>query len=216
MAPDFDRHAGGSRWVGIGTVLLLHALALWGLWSHRLLPVPAAATTLFVEMIAPLSPPKPEPARREPEQVRPADVPPPRALPQPLVAQAPASSPSEPVAAPPPAPVAIAPPAQAAPVATGPVALGAELSVTCPDRPPPAYPALSRRKGEAGNVVLRVELDEHGQVVAAHIVSSSGHGRLDEAAMTAVRSWRCKPAQRNGQPIRALALQPFDFVLQGN
>ncbi|MDZ4251209.1 MAG: energy transducer TonB, partial [Sulfuritalea sp.] len=32
----------------------------------------------------------------------------------------------------------------------------------------------------------------------------------------AVRSWRCNPPQRDGQAVRAVALQPFKFVLQGN
>ncbi len=65
-------------------------------------------------------------------------------------------------------------------------------------------------------VVLRVELDETGHVAVARISSSSGHARLDEAALGAVKTWRCTPATRNGQPVRAVALQPFKFVLQGN
>jgi protein TonB len=48
------------------------------------------------------------------------------------------------------------------------------------------------------------------------VVNSSGFKRLDEAAMTAVKTWRCNPPVRNGQPVRAVALQPFNFVLQGD
>jgi hypothetical protein len=29
-------------------------------------------------------------------------------------------------------------------------------------------------------------------------------------------AWRCTPASRNGQPVRAVALQPFNFILNGN
>jgi protein TonB len=61
-----------------------------------------------------------------------------------------------------------------------------------------------------------VELDEQGQIDAARVASSSGFARLDAAALAAVRDWRCHPATRNGQPVRAVALQPFKFVLQGN
>jgi protein TonB len=96
----------------------------------------------------------------------------------------------------------------------GPVTLGEELSVACPERRAPAYPAISRRLGEEGMVVLRVELDQAGSVVHAEVKASSGFARLDEAALTAVKTWRCQPAQRNGQPVRAVALQPFKFVLQ--
>ena len=102
------------------------------------------------------------------------------------------------------------------PLPVGPVALSTELAVTCPERSAPIYPALSRHHGEAGTVVLRVELDETGRIAVARVSSPSGHARLDEAALDAVKTWRCNPAQRNGQPVRAVALQPFKFILQGN
>ena len=89
-----------------------------------------------------------------------------------------------------------------------------ELSLTCSERTPPAYPATSRRLGEEGQTVLRVELDEQGSVSAARVVSGSGHARLDEAALAAVRTWRCRPALRDGRPVRAIAQQPFKFVLE--
>ena len=98
----------------------------------------------------------------------------------------------------------------------GPVTLSAELSVGCPQLNAPAYPPLSRRLGEEGKLVLRVELDEKGNVHVAQVVDSSGFKRLDEAAMAAVKTWRCNPPMRNGQPVRAIALQPFNFVLQGD
>ena len=34
--------------------------------------------------------------------------------------------------------------------------------------------------------------------------------------MAAVKTGRCNPPVRNGQPARAIALQPFNFVLQGD
>jgi protein TonB len=61
-----------------------------------------------------------------------------------------------------------------------------------------------------------VELDETGRVSAAHLISSSGHARLDAAALAAVRAWRCQPARRDGQAVRSVAVQPFDFTLQGH
>jgi protein TonB len=75
---------------------------------------------------------------------------------------------------------------------------------------------MSRRQGEVGLVVLRVELSETGQVATAKVQTSSGFDRLDEAALAAVRTWHCNPATRNGQAVRATALQPFNFVIQGN
>ena len=102
------------------------------------------------------------------------------------------------------------------PKPVGPVTLDSELSVSCPDRAAPGYPLLSRRMGEVGIAVVRVELDEQGHVTSARVATGSGFARLDEAALAAVKTWRCNSAQRNGQAVRAVALQPFKFVLQGN
>jgi protein TonB len=95
------------------------------------------------------------------------------------------------------------------------VTLASELAVTCTERTPPPYPPLSRRLGETGKVVLRVDLDETGRVSAAQVISSSGFNRLDAAALTAVKSWRCAPARRDGQAVRSVATQPFKFTLEG-
>lgn len=195
---------------GLLLVVALHAAALYGLWSHRLLPLPQDLTTLFVSFVAPPNPPKVEqPPKREPTNPRPEEKPQPRQL----VAEASVTSPPEVAVPPAPTPVITAP-AESGPV--GPVTLGAELSVTCPERSAPNYPMLSRRMGETGITVLRVELDEQGRVSSAHVATGSGFARLDQAALAAVKSWHCNPAQRNGQPVRAVALQAFHFVLQGN
>ena len=76
--------------------------------------------------------------------------------PRQLVAAAPVLSPAGYVA-PPPAPqpaTVIELPAAPAPKPAGPVTLGAELSVSCLERPAPGYPLLSRRMEEAGMVCL--------------------------------------------------------------
>ena len=88
--------------------------------------------------------------------------------------------------------------------------------MACPERTPPAYPPLARRLGETGKVVLRVELDESGRVSAAQVLTGSGSARLDAAALAAVRTWRCQPARRDGQAVRAVATQPFNFTLEGS
>jgi protein TonB len=144
--------------------------------------------------------------------------------PQQLVAQAPVVLPAEPVAPPPPlpvpqpkieAPIEPAPPPPPPAKPAGPVVLSGELAIICPERTPPSYPSLSRRLGEEGKAVLRVELDETGQVDRASIKTSSGYARLDETALFAVRHWRCNPAKRDGVAVRAVAIQPFNFVLEG-
>ena len=199
---------------GVILVAALHLAVLWGLWQHRLLPSPVDAATLFVNFIAPQAPARQEQPQRPPPRPRPMDKP----QPSQIVSEAPVPAPADYVAPPPPSKPVPAPVIEAPPMAlpVGPVLMSAELSAACPERRAPDYPALSRRMGEAGIAVLRVELDEQGHVAAAGIASGSGYARLDEAALAAVRTWRCTPARRNGQPVRAVALQPFRFILQGN
>lgn len=206
---------------GLMFVIAIHGGLLYFLFKQKLIPPPEQLATLMVNFI-PSSKPKEEP-KPEPLPPPPKPKPKPEKKPQSrqLVAETPVVSESEPVAPPPPPepepepePVVETPPAPQMPA--GPVTLSSELSVACPELNAPAYPALSKRLGEEGKLVLRVELDEKGYVSAAQVVNGSGFKRLDEAAMAAVKTWRCTPPIRNGQPARAVALQPFNFVLQGD
>jgi protein TonB len=229
-----------NRAAGLLVVLALHGGVLYALWSARVIPPPAEAVTLFVNFINPpppqpaprvIPPPSPKPVKREPPPKPVKPVKPPHYH---LAAEAPVATPQEaveplpppePVVEPPPvvatpapapvqAPLPPAPPAPP-PKPAGPVTLASELAVSCPERRPPVYPPMSRRLGETGKVVLRVELDETGRVSTAQVVSSSGAARLDAAALAAVKSWRCNPAQRDGQAVRSVATQPFNFTLEG-
>lgn len=202
-------------------VLALHAALLWSLWQHRSIPTPQEAVTLFVSLIAPPAPEKKAEPEPPPPKPKPVEKPRPIEKPRQLVAETTVVAPTDLVAPPPaPEPVIEAPAASAASPApalpVGPVTLGNELSVACPERTLPRYPPASRRLGEEGLVVLRVELDESGRVDLAGVQTGSGHARLDEAALAAVKTWRCTPARRDGRPVRAVAWQPFKFVLQGS
>ena len=195
-------------------VLALHAGVLWGLWQQRLIPAPQEAATLFVNFMAAPTPKAEEPAQALPPRPQTREKSPPRQL----LAATPVSAAADDVTPQPPLqpvqPIE-APPAPA-PTVASPVAIASELSVVCPEHAPPAYPSIARRMGEEGTVILRVELDERGRVALAKIATGSGHPRLDEAALAAIQTWRCTPAQRDGQPLRATALQPIKFILQGN
>ena len=115
----------------------------------------------------------------------------------------------------------------------GPVTLGTELAVTCPERTPPIYPPLSRRLGETGKVVLSVELDETGRVSAAQVITSSGFNRLDSTILKAcggrviatnhvarvsADAWRAtlgRTAEKCGSPLSALAVIEPDADFPG-
>lgn len=80
--------------------------------------------------------------------------------------------------------------------------------------PRASYPQASRRLGEEGRVIVRVLIDTSGRVEQATVRKSSGHARLDDAAVSAAQRARFRPYMENGVPRRALADIPFDFKLR--
>ena len=210
-------------------VVAIHGALLYFLWNQRLIPPPEQIAKIFVNFVTipkvekvrtldiPLLPSRPKLKPKPNPKLKPKPKVVEKQLPKQLVPEAPVLSETE-VIAPPPPPVEVveAPEPEPVSVPVGPINLFTELSVTCPELTPPSYPPLSRRLGEEGKLVLRVELDENGHVNTARVVESSSYKRLDEAALAVVKTWRCNPSLRNGQPVRAVALQPFNFVLQGH
>jgi protein TonB len=216
---------------GMLFVLTFHGILLYMLWQQRLIPPPEQVAKIFVNFI---TAPKVEevhkvdlPLLPEKPKIKPKPKPKPKLKSKPKklvkIQQPKKIVPAEPIISeeevitPPSPPVEVVKASVPEPVSVpaGPVTLTTELSVTCPELSPPTYPSVSRRLGEEGKLVLRVELDEDGRVSAASIVESSNYIRLDEAALKVVKTWRCNPALRNGEPVKAIALQPFNFVLQG-
>ena len=78
----------------------------------------------------------------------------------------------------------------------------------------PAYPEISRRKGEEGTVELSFVVLASGKTTDIVLAHSSGFPLLDDAAIQAVRRARFRPATQNGVPVMAKMLQPFAFRLE--
>jgi len=114
-------------------------------------------------------------------------------------------------------------PSPSSPAASKPVAREAEAPVSvvrvepsliASSQQPPVYPRASRRAGEAGTVVLRINIAASGAVTATAVAVSSGFERLDAAAQKAVQQWRFTPGTVDGVPT-AMPLQvPIRFELQ--
>lgn len=88
------------------------------------------------------------------------------------------------------------------------------VDATAFNNPRPAYPSMSRRRGEEGTVLLELLVMPDGSVGDIRIKASSGHPRLDRSALEAVRRWRYTPAQQGGKPIEYRYLQPITFGLR--
>lgn len=214
-----------------GTVVALHVAILWAMNAglvRRVVEV-IVPVEMVSEIIVPPAPqvvPAPPPPAPAPAPVpvpvaKPQPKPKPRPAPKPVAAPSPAPAPvaeaapepapapvAEPTPAPPPPP--LAPPAPPAPPRI-------ELPSTNADylrNPPPDYPALSRRLGEEGQVMLRVLIGADGQPQQVELRRSSGYERLDRAALDTVRRWRFVPGKRNGVAEAMWFNVPINFVLE--
>lgn len=78
----------------------------------------------------------------------------------------------------------------------------------------PDYPLLSKRRGETGVAWVRFVVGLSGKIENVELKKSSGHARLDDAAIDAVRDSSCKPYVENGEPARAACTQPVEFSLR--
>ena len=77
----------------------------------------------------------------------------------------------------------------------------------------PVYPLGARRRGEQGDVIVRVQVGADGRVKEAAIARSSDHLELDAAALKAIRRTRFIPGRKNGVPVESESAITFRFQL---
>ena len=90
------------------------------------------------------------------------------------------------------------------------VALLAVSACVAPSRPPQfiggvdlVYPEAAKAQGVEGRVVVRYDIAADGSVVNVVVEASEPPGVFDEAALTAVRSWRFRPRLDRGEVVAA-------------
>jgi len=79
-------------------------------------------------------------------------------------------------------------------------------------KPDPAYSEEARKAKYQGTVVLWITIDAGGTVTDCKVVKPLGMG-LDEKAMESVRTWKFKPAMRNGSPVPVRVMVEVSFRL---
>lgn len=201
-----------SVW-GMACIVAVHAALLILLTSYKAPPQPMPAPTLMVHIVpaaqaptARITPPQaPASTQQRPAQALPATRQPPTLL---ADQTAPTTAASE--AAPATAPAATA--SHHAPVAPASVT-PARFDAAYLHNPAPLYPALSRRLGEEGKVLLHVHVDAGGRAQQIEIKHSSSWPRLDQSALEAVAHWKFIPARRGDEPVDAWVLVPIVFNL---
>jgi periplasmic protein TonB len=211
----------------VGSVVIFHVAALWALQTGLLrrvaeIVVPAEVLSEFISPAAPKAetPPAPQPPATRPTVRQRQSVAPP--APQPTAMPEATATPLAPVGVtapqPPPLPV-LAGAVTTTPATPAPAAAPARIELPSSDadylnNPKPAYPALSKRLGEQGKVVVRVLIGVDGLAQKAEIRTSSGFERLDQAALATVLKWRYVPGKRGGVPEAMWFNIPVNFVLE--
>ncbi|WP_444812975.1 energy transducer TonB [Variovorax fucosicus] len=209
-----------------GSVVLFHVAALWALQAGLIrkaaeVVIPVEILSQLIEPPKPVEPPPPPPPppRREitktpppprPQAIR-TPVPPPPNAPTGSVEPPPPPAPVAPPAPPePPAP----PPAPPAPPAPKLVEISQGQTQYIRE-PRVVYPAMSKRMGETGTVIIAVYFNSSGIPKRADIFKSSGYDRLDQAARDAALSSQVTPIRQPGANEATVYLlkAPFNFTL---
>jgi periplasmic protein TonB len=118
------------------------------------------------------------------------------------------------ISVPPPLPPAQPTPQRVEPTPTPPVVLTPARAIAA-THTIPEYPPVSRRLREQGTLRLKLTIDEKGIVAQATVVNSSGAQRLDEAAVSWVKShWRYTPATLGTKAVPSTTDAIVEFRLQ--
>lgn len=221
VRPRFSRNA-----VIVIGVLVFHGAALWALQSGLVRQV--VETIVPVEMLAqmveppqPTPPPPAPPVPVKPHVVK-TNTPPPPPAPRPMAIADPTPSSNAPTGVTTPQPPAppIAEPVAVAPAAP-PAAPPAPPRIVLPsseaaylNNPQPRYPAMSKRLGEQGKVLVRVFIGTDGIPDVAELMRSSGFERLDKSALDYILKCRFVAGKVNGVPQPMWYEAPVNYVLE--
>ena len=78
----------------------------------------------------------------------------------------------------------------------------------------PDYPKGARQRGEQGDVVLEIRVNEKGTVDDVRVASSSGFAELDEAAAKAAKGAKFSPARSGREPVASTVRLKLQFKLR--
>jgi protein TonB len=198
-----------SRSVALLAVIVIHVAGIGGLLAATVTTRHAVPETVIRASLLPEAPtpadPDPSLPPREWQPVLPD-------MPVPHVALEPSTA----ITLPPPATTALvaapAPRPESADGTAPPLLDAQAIGYLVP--PAPRYPPASRRLREEGEVLVRVLIDAEGRPREIDVLRSSGHTRLDEAAIEAVRAALFRPYVAEGRARAAYVRVPVEFALR--
>ena len=200
-----------AEWIIIGIVVLVHVLFF--VVPYLEFPyekkAPPDDARVMANLVSPEptkadtpKPPAPQPKPKKEEQAKKPVEPKTAEAPSPKQAEPPPPTPPNKAADSPISNAAVAPSssggASGTPIQTD---IGKLVVLYQPDADP-YYPSFSKRAGEQGSVVVRLFINESGEVYEVALLKSSTFQRLDRAAIEIGRRYRFKPFLVNGAPVK--------------
>ena len=76
----------------------------------------------------------------------------------------------------------------------------------------PEYPREALKAGKTGFVIIRLTVDERGNVLNLEVVDSKPGGIFIASAVRAVRKWKFKPRVINGDPVMQVGEVTIEFT----
>ena len=92
-------------------------------------------------------------------------------------------------------------------------AVQSDVSASFLGGPDPEYPSALQNHGIQGSVRVRMIVGKDGTVESASVISGSGYGQMDQAALDAAYGYQFEPAYKEGYPVRCYATKTFTFRL---
>ena len=106
-------------------------------------------------------------------------------------------------------------PSQASAAVSSPAASGAPDAMPSEIQNPfPAYPPELLARRIQATVVLLLKIAADGTVAEAAVHRTSGYEAMDQAALAVVKSWKFRPAMKNGKSVETVVRKPFSFEIR--
>jgi protein TonB len=77
----------------------------------------------------------------------------------------------------------------------------------------PVYPAEMKRDSVSGMVMLKLVIDENGDVLERSVTKST-RSEFEAPALAAIDLWKFKPARKAGAAVRATITLPIKFTAE--
>jgi protein TonB len=80
--------------------------------------------------------------------------------------------------------------------------------------PPDILPALKNRGIKQAVIMIKLCIDDGGQVTSADVTKSCGYAEADQAVARKLREWKFRPYMVNGQRLAVCSMKLFRYIIE--